>query len=301
MSSRARDRKRERYLLATGRGLTVRGPDVDRLVARIRGFVARGMSYKQIGQQVGLHQRTVSHLSLEDRQYMRRSVYEALSRARFEEPDENAGVDSTGFRRRLQALWAAGYPLPWLSDRLDFGSRSYLQQVVCGEKAVRRARYGNVRQVAEMYDKIADRDPVEMGVNQSSSTFARTWAAKRGLAPPRCWDPDTIDDPDAIPEWTGRCGTVFGWRIHQRQGIPACGPCTAAHDTEQPVLSPELLKAARLRKGLLLTDLGRLSGVNKATIQSWEAGRSIPRTPDVLERVLAVLDVTFEDVAQTEE
>ena len=298
---RVRDRKRERYLLATGRGLTVRGQEVARIASRVRSFHARGMSFAQMGRQTGKDFHLFVDMAAGERQYVKRRTFDRIRGLKFEPPEPHVLVDSTGARRRLAALWAAGYPLPWLVDRLGFGNRLYFQAILRGTKALSGMEYANVEKLADLYEKIADTDPVTMGVPSHAAKFSRTFAAKKGLAPPGCWDPDTIDDPDAHPEWTGRCGTVFGWRIHQEKGIPVCDRCAAARDSGSLVLSPRLLRASRLDQGLMLTDAARLTGLNVATIQNWEAGRSTPRHPADLEKLLTVLDVTFEDVSTQEE
>lgn len=44
-------------------------------------------------------------------------------------------------------------------------------------------------------------------------------------APVGAWDEDTLDDPDAAPDWTGRCGTPGGAEAHRRRGTPTCQAC----------------------------------------------------------------------------
>ena len=51
------------------------------------------------------------------------------------------------------------------------------------------------------------------------------------------WDDDTIDDPAAFPDWTGKCGTPDGYDAHYKMKIlPSCQPCRdarAAYRKEQ--------------------------------------------------------------------
>src|SRR5690606_31398529 len=114
------------------------------------------------------------------------------------------------------------------------------------------------------------------------------------------WDPDTIDDPDAYPEWTGACGTHRGRLIHKREGTPVCGPCKAAPEAARK-FSPEKFKAARVRRGLTLLKLAEAVDCHETTVRYWEDGRSVPRRRGLMDRMLSVLDVTIEDITEEEE
>ncbi|MCZ0974983.1 hypothetical protein O1L55_34520 [Streptomyces albulus] len=39
-----------------------------------------------------------------------------------------------------------------------------------------------------------------------------------------------LDDPAAIPEWTGCCGTDRGYHLHRAEHLPMCSPCQGAHE-----------------------------------------------------------------------
>jgi hypothetical protein len=84
--------------------------------------------------------------------------------------------------------------------------------------------------VDQMYRKLALVKPEDHGIAEGAIVRAKTYARKAGwTATPGCWDEDTIDDPSAFPEWTGQCGTVYGFRVHYREGLlPVCEACSKA-------------------------------------------------------------------------
>jgi hypothetical protein len=148
--------------------------------------------------------------------------------AGLEQIADHAVIDATGTRRRLQALVAAGWPQNHLADRLGIAPPNFHTTIGAEHILARTARA-----VAELYNQLAQADPGHHGVNAGSCLKARNHAAKRGWPPPGCWDPDTINAPDAVPEWTGACGTPAGVRIHRREGIPLCPACRDAHRDER--------------------------------------------------------------------
>ncbi len=211
---------------------------------------------------------------------------------------EGAYVDPTGTARRLQALRADGFPGWLLGDRLGV---SY--------EAVRQLARGRTRvlastrlRVVELYEELAGKTPEDFGVIQHSIDQCTTIARRQGYAPRACWDSDTIDDPKAVPDWTGRCGTRFGVAVHQREGIPVCEPCLKAYaGVLFPGFNGALLREVREKRGLSRTELASLAGdITASTIQYWEGGRSTPERQGKLDRVLSVLDATYEDVCEEE-
>src|SRR5690606_9410224 len=99
-------------------------------------------------------------------------------------------------------------------------------------------------------------------------------------------------------EWTGRCGTVFGWHIHQTEGIPPCQPCIDARDSGSVVFSGALFRQLREGKALSRERLARQIGVNAATIQYWETGRSLPTRQNKLDLALRAMDAMLEEVCE---
>lgn len=142
-----------------------------------------------------------------------------------------APVSPLGTMRRLQALWADGFPLRWIAEELNGPQRygSHLWKLAHGVKGVQSISAQLASDIAIIYDKFAGTDPrVSAGVQPQSYGKRKAEAKRYGFAPSGCWDADTIDDPDAFPNWTGACGEYRGYTAHRRLGIPACQPCTDA-------------------------------------------------------------------------
>jgi hypothetical protein len=113
--------------------------------------------------------------------------------------DENAhaghtAVDATGYRRRMQALVALGFPQAFLAERLGISLRSNFH---IGAELVTAA---SLRRARAVYDELWDADPLALGVGKQPASRARNQAARRGWPPPQAWDDETIDDPAAQPD-----------------------------------------------------------------------------------------------------
>lgn len=137
-----------------------------------------------------------------------------------------AKTDATGTRRRIQALIAAGWPLQQLARRLGAAPQNFRRTLLGPSPYVTTATEQAVRR---LYDQLWKTDPITAGVSDRSTNEARAWARREQWAPVGAWDEDAIDDPAAIPDWTGRCGTLRGYRVHYEAGIrPVCAACRAA-------------------------------------------------------------------------
>lgn len=203
---------------------------------------------------------------------------------------------SVGIRRRLQALQAAGFTLAVVASLVDDKDVRQIHATMCGKTNAHFVTAPYATAIITAYDKLYVAQPVDWGVTPRSVAYAKTVAAKNNYAPPGCWDEDTIDDPDAFPEWTGACGTLNGVRIHRRDGIPLCPACSNLEDGK-PVFSIAKFQAVRASRGLTVGALERLAGTTAALVYHWEKGHSTPNQ-EHLERVLSVLDVTFEEVCE---
>ncbi|MFC5144242.1 hypothetical protein [Streptomyces aureoversilis] len=133
-------------------------------------------------------------------------------------------ITAVGTARRLQALVAAGWPQHHLAVRLGMKDTNFSDTLYRSRVTVRTARA-----VLCLYDELWRADPREHGVGNQAYSRARNHAAARQWAPVGAWDDDTIDDPAAFPDWTGRCGTSQGYDAHHRLGIPYCQPCRGAN------------------------------------------------------------------------
>lgn len=123
-------------------------------------------------------------------------------------------VDPLGTTRRLQAMQRTGWTTPYIDAQLRKGPKNVWRLVHGTQK---RIRLHVAQQVAEMYDKCINADPYDYCFNPSVVKRTITHAKRMGFAPAHCWDADSIDDPEAIPEWTGKCGMGQGEAIHYRE------------------------------------------------------------------------------------
>jgi hypothetical protein len=132
-------------------------------------------------------------------------------------------INPAGTRRRAHALVAVGWPQHYLAAHLGMTPSNFGQMLGREHVLVRRALA-----IQAMYDALWRADPAAHGATSAGITRARRHAAANRWAPVGSWDDDTIDDPAAYPDWTGRCGTTEGASIHYAQGIPTCQPCRDA-------------------------------------------------------------------------
>jgi len=224
-----------------------------------------------------------------------------IREARFR-PTDRTKFPAVGIRRRLQALQAAGFSMKFVAPELD-ESYQYLHKTMMGQEAVYDVAPERARKVIALYEKLENSTPADHGVNPTSVKQNITRGKAKRYAPPSCWDPDTIDDPDAIPEWTGACGSPEGLRIHYRDGIPACRPCldTRSHpESRSPESTFSGAKLTRIRKlrGLEIRELAEKLGVDKGTVYYWETSRSAPRTKSRVEQLCAVLGCNEIDLCE---
>lgn len=298
IQARRQANKRRAYLARTGRPCTVTGPEVERVKAKVRVFHARGMSYAQMVDQVGVPHNTISMQMNRGSASMLRKTYEALKGLRFEEPASSVLVDCTGTVRRLGSMWHDGFTLDFQAQELGC-TKPHLQSLLRGDKGLAGVTYRMSRAVRDLYDRLLTTGPAEFGIPARSVRYCKSFAVKKGTVPRSCWDGDTIDDPDAFPDWTGRCGTRFGYAVHRRENIPVCAPCLQAYTGDlYPGFSGEKLRRLRERRGLSRNALAAHLNLNAATVQYWENGRNKPSRQGKLDEVLSALDGTYEDVCE---
>lgn len=139
-----------------------------------------------------------------------------ILKARFY-PSDIFLVPSCGVHRRVGALICAGYSYSFLAQQLGTTLAVFHRKLVTDARGKIRKTYHD--EIAAMYDKLIKIDPLEAGVTEHGNRYSKRLAEKHGYAPEHCWDPDTIDDPDAVPEWTGHCGTETGYFLHLKHNI----------------------------------------------------------------------------------
>lgn len=299
VSEAARRRKRrEKYLRDTGRPLMVYPWEAERARSWARSLHNRGMTYTQIGRLSGLSRRTVCYAATADGSPMKRRTMLALLSVKFVEPDPSAWVSPVGTRRRLGSLWRDGFTLPWIAEQAGVGNRGYFQALIRGSKGSAGVEYVTHRAIAELYDKLENAQPGDVGIDTRASRFSATFARNKGLVPRFCWTEETLDDPEAYPDWTGYCGTGFGMSVHRRDGIPPCDRCKEAYDYRNPYpgFNGDRLRDLREQAGLSRNEICTQLGMGWTMLRDWETGRSKPQRQARLDRVLELLDATYEDV-----
>lgn len=274
------------------------------LLARARRY---GMSDTMIADQVGVHESLPTKVRKGHIKSMYRSNFNKVMSLRparpkvFHSPTRGkvpsgAKVDSTGTVRRMQALRADGFPGHLIGTRLGVSYEATAQLAKTDRKKVLKSTRDDV---ARVYAELSGKTPADFGIPSNVIGKCRTWARRSGYVPRSCWDLDTIDDPDILPEWTGECGTGQGYAIHLREGIPLCDPCKLAGPLRGRFRGDQL-RVLREARGLSLNQLERDLGLGKGHCHHWEAGRYGPRV-EITHKLMSYFDVTFEDLYESEE
>lgn len=300
----AEERKRVKYaayMRAVGTPLHITPSEREQLVAHLTKLREAGMSYAQIAASApGSRAETcVAKILHGDTEDTHRDVYNDLMLATYQRPvarKSGTKVDATGTVRRVRALIAAGFGCEIMAKRMGCS----LQAVFQLSKGTRsHVMAATASRIADLYDELQGLAPEGQGGTKQGISKARGLGRRNGWATPSCWDPETIDDPEAIPQWTGECGTWVGARIHRREQIPMCEACTPVdRGLEVPGFDAAKLRGLRERRGLSRAKLGDMIGVNASTIQYWEDGRSVPERQWKIDKLLSVLDATFQDVCE---
>lgn len=208
-------------LLLNASGRPVRIPAAP-VAAHLRKLLEAGMGWARITRAAKASSCTVARI-LNGQELVRRSVAERLLAVQYR-PAPGRYVEATGTRRRIQALIAIGHPIAGIAAEVG-ADQSVITDILNNQDRIRGI---TADRIAAGYDWLARRPPVTS--RETAASACRNRALRNGWAPPAAWDDDTIDDPNAIPEWTGFCGSDRGWWTHRLEHIPVCEPCQAAHD-----------------------------------------------------------------------
>lgn len=205
----------------------------------------RGMSHEQIRILCGLPSATQVMLTIgtpsRRTASMRLATYRKIMSPPLDaEPPVTAfrrragvSVPIVGSRRRIQALNAIGFDCNTIATLVPNMEGRKLAAIGGGyspHQYVTRQMHDDIRAA---YGKLSNGNPADWGVAGRVLAFVLNRAARLGFAPPACWDDDTIDDPSAIPDWTGACGTSKGFSRHRASGIPACQACREAVNADR--------------------------------------------------------------------
>jgi hypothetical protein len=131
-----------------------------------------------------------------------RAEYAARILAVTAEQARAAVMDSTGTRRRIQALVALGWPIRELSHAFGL-SAPYAHDLLKQADTNRGVWASTAEKVADGYNQLRNTRPSRYGVNASRARRARNLASSNRWPKPQYWDqhPDAIDDPHFTPEY----------------------------------------------------------------------------------------------------
>lgn len=230
-----RRRKYGRVMRSRGVPLLVSAEEAERLVAHIDRLREDGKAYRDVAAIADVHWTTVRRIHVGEGKTVSRYTYDAVMAVPTGAPTitpRGPLIPAHGMLRRLEALRADGF-----TQRTLGGWLGHSHQAIAYLLSVRnpRSHAATVRDVAELYRRLAGVDPVTCQ-SERTTKWARSKALGTGYAPSFCWDDDTIDDPAALPEWTGRCGTRAGYRIHVTRDVGMlngrllCEPCRKAEN-----------------------------------------------------------------------
>jgi transcriptional regulator with XRE-family HTH domain len=298
--------KQRAYLKALGRGGYV---DAAEMQARIRKLHdVHQITFERISQKTGVDQATIkAHYHGEWSVVRGRRSGDALTTCtwatanavmttRFGPADVRQCIRSTGTQRRLRAMVAAGYPQRWLAETTGRPLAALNHFLLRGSIEVTKEHAAAVEQT---YRKYVDTDPLDVGIPPRSKTYALGLARKHGYEPSICWDEDTIEDPAALPEWTGECGTPEGYRIHVRDHLPLCPACKQRVETqpiqkEQLIFHHENFARAMANRGMIIKDMVERTGISPDTLLRWRTGDRKPRYRALVERCAEALGIDSE-------
>ncbi|MEV6737930.1 hypothetical protein AB0N14_13745 [Streptomyces sp. NPDC051104] len=197
------------------------------------------MSQALIARHAHVSQTTISYLLNGKIQSCQRAKALGILAVQPGQFDELAERPAIGACRRARALYAIGHGRESISAACGLS--------VCTIGQIANSRYTSIDGRIDAAIRLAYR---LLGDTQGTSWKAARRAANQGWAPPGAWDDETIDDPAAVPDWTGYCGTDRGWWVHKRQQLPMCLRCEAAHEqwlAEHAHLDPKLRNQAMFK------------------------------------------------------
>lgn len=302
---------RARKLRNMGRPQLVLPHEFDQVKALVvRGHKA-GMTHAQMADQVDVNKSSISNIINGKYVTCKRGTYDKMMRLQVTGPEaettgdtrhSSARYESVGGIRRLQALTALGFSAPVMASLMDVGAYPYVRWITDNEPAY--LYWATVVAIDRAYGKLHNADPLDFGIRPQHVRRMQKKAADLLWAPPHCWDADTIDDPDAFPEWTGECGTTGGYYLHLKYDILVkegggdsakrkrkvlCAPCLDARRNDFGVVrnaerDDEIMEA--LKEGVQYRAIAEDFGITVRTVQrvaadlkktGWEPPKRGPR------------------------
>lgn len=234
-AANAAGQKRRAYLNATGRPAYV---DATAARARVEQLRAAGMGWRHIAKVAGVASGTMTKLIYGDgprgmapSKRITRETERKILAVTVPVYGDHHLIDSTGTRRRLQALVALGWSQKQLAARLGM-ERSAFNLTIYGEQCYHRT----ARAARELYDQLWNTPPVA-DEHRAKIAKARSlrYAREHGWALPMAWDDNALDDPTARPDgfralrrvaiFCDRCGGALV--PYGQRGEKRCSTCAA--------------------------------------------------------------------------
>ncbi len=193
-------------------GRVVELVDVDQVQTHLRWLAGHGIGWEQVPQLAGVGRNTVDQILRPTRR--RRGVTPRVAGAilavlpTLDNAAAGALIDSTGTRRRLQALMLTGHTLTAIQSATG---ASALGRVMTRDTATARI----ARLVRDYYDTHWNVPPAATTAADAAMvarTIAR--AERDGFLPALAWDDDLIDDPSAVADVTAVRPPPLSVRIH---------------------------------------------------------------------------------------
>jgi hypothetical protein len=158
------------------------------------------MGIAHIARNAGVCESTVQDILYGRRQHVLTANADALLGVEPELSLRQGLVESTGTRRRIQALTALGYAMAVQARWYDT-SAQHVHLWAAGDWATGTRKTQVSVDTAEKVATAYERYSMTPAPASRSSAYARTTAANHGWLPPLAWDDDAsaIDDPDAKP------------------------------------------------------------------------------------------------------
>lgn len=177
--------------------------DAEPVREHLRKINETGMSFRALGERLGLpHDSSLQPLLWGRGKWgpakkVKRETAELVLAywPALDDFQEDALIDGTGTRRRIQALAVRGWSRNAVARRIGMRQDNFRKAVNQDRVTARLAR-----RVAAAYDELWSQDPLDHGVSLNAVARVRAGAERSGWHGPLAWDDDVIDNPAAVPQ-----------------------------------------------------------------------------------------------------
>jgi len=155
------------------------------------------MTRQDIAARSGVCLETISKVLNGHRKSVTQTTAEALLGVRPAPPKHNGYLPALGMQRRLQALVAEGWSVPYLADRLGI-NRRVLERELHGFRT--KGYADTIRRVDALYRELSKQQAplLPSGKGRWGRERYQQWARKQGWVPGAAWD--DIDSPRERPK-----------------------------------------------------------------------------------------------------